>query len=188
MKGIAELKRYSPITIGLHWIMLILLVVTYASMELKGVFPKGSSSRDALQQIHFILGLSVLTLVPARILLNLFTQMPPVVPEPPGWQIISAKAMHVALYVLMFAVPVLGWLILSAKGQAIPFWGYDLPPLISANESLGKWLKKIHELGATTGYFLIGAHAAAALFHHYVMHDNTLVRMIPGIKGSRGSK
>ena len=175
-------KRYAPITIGMHWVMLLLMVAIYATMELKGIFPKGSDLRAGMQQLHYMLGLSALALVLARILVNRVTRAPQVVPDPPEWQKLSAKSMHVALYALMIGLPVLGWLILSAKGQAIPFWGYDLPPLIGANASLGKWLKNVHEFGATAGYFLVGAHAAAALFHHYVIRDNTLTRMIPRVR------
>ena len=185
MNSNTKAKRYSFITIGMHWFMLLLMVAIYATMELKGTFPKGSDSQEVMKQLHYMLGLSALALVIARILVNRLTQTPPVVPVPPRWQSLSAKSMHVALYALMIGLPVLGWLILSAKGQAAPFWGYDLPPLIGANASLGKWLKNVHEFGATAGYFLIGAHAAAALFHHYVIRDNTLERMAPGIKPSR---
>lgn len=92
--------------------------------------------------------------------------------------------MHIAPAALMIGLPVLGWLILSAKA-ATPLWGYNLPPLMSPNASTAKWLKNLHELGATAGYFLIGAHAAAALFHHYVIRDNTLARILPGIDSSR---
>ena len=185
MHSISKARRYTPITIGLHWVMLLLIVAIYATMELKGIFPKDSGARDTLKQLHYTLGLSALALVFARILVNLFTRAPQVIPDPPRWQKVSAKSMHVALYALMIMLPVLGWLILSAKGQAIPFWGVDLPPLIGANASLGKWLKNVHEFGATAGYFLVGAHAAAALFHHYVIRDNTLARMVPGIESSR---
>ena len=185
MNSSSKAKRYAPLTIGMHWVMLLLMVAIYATMELKGIFPKGSDARAAMAQLHYMLGLSALALVLARILVNRVTRAPQVVPDPPRWQKLSAKSMHVALYVLMIGLPVLGWLILSAKGQAIPFWGYDLPPLMGANASLGKWLKNVHEFGATAGYFLVGAHAAAALFHHYVIRDNTLARMVPGIGSPR---
>lgn len=185
MNSSSNAGRYSRITIGMHWLMVVLMVAIYATMELKGIFPKGSGGRDTMKQLHFMLGLSALALVIVRLMVNRFTRTPPVVPDPPRWQKASAKAMHIALYALMIGLPVLGWLILSAKSEAIPFWGYTLPPLIGPNASSAKWLKNLHELGATAGYFLIGAHAAAALFHHYVLRDNTLARMLPGIGSSR---
>ena len=98
----------------------------------------------------------------------------------PLWQQRLASAVHVALYVLMVAMPILGWLILSASGEPIPFFGIQLPALLTANEDLADQLEDVHEVIGTIGYFLIGAHALAALFHHYITRDNTLVRMLPG--------
>jgi cytochrome b561 len=56
----------------------------------------------------------------------------------------------------------------------------QLPPLVGESEAIAEWAEEIHETVATAGYFLVGLHAAAALFHHYVMRDNTLRRMLPG--------
>jgi cytochrome b561 len=85
--------------------------------------------------------------------------------------------MHVALYIFMIGMPLLGWLILSANGKAVPFFGLQLPMLIAENKELGKLLHEVHEIGASVGYVLLGGHALAALFHHYVKKDNTLLRM-----------
>jgi cytochrome b561 len=76
-------------------------------------------------------------------------------------------------------MPLLGWLILSAKGEPIPFFGLQLPALIGESRKVAEWVKEIHEFIGTTGYFVIGLHAAAALFHHYFVRDNTLRRMLP---------
>jgi cytochrome b561 len=79
--------------------------------------------------------------------------------------------MHFALYFLMIAMPLGGWLLLSAAGKPIPFFGLELPALVGASKSLATLIKEIHEVGGTVGYFLIGFHTAAALFHHYVLRD-----------------
>ncbi|MDP3141776.1 MAG: cytochrome b/b6 domain-containing protein, partial [Methylotenera sp.] len=71
------------------------------------------------------------------------------------------------------------WLLLSAAGKPIPFFGLELPALVSKNKNLADLIKQIHETGGTVGYFLVGFHAVAALFHHYVVRDNTLLRMLP---------
>src|SRR5690606_15530815 len=73
--------------------------------------------------------------------------------------------------------PLLGWLTLSAEGTAISFFGVPVPALIGVNEPFAERTEELHETLATAGYFLIGAHALAALFHHYVQRDNTLRRM-----------
>lgn len=79
----------------------------------------------------------------------------------------------------MFVMPMLGWLMLSAAGKPIPFFGAQLPALLNENKALADQLKEVHETIGMIGYFLIGAHALAALFHHFITRDNTLVRMLP---------
>ena len=76
-------------------------------------------------------------------------------------------------------LPLAGWLLLSAEGKQIPFFGLQLPPLIAESKTVAEWAKEVHETGGTVGYFLIGLHVAAALFHHYFVRDNTLRRMLP---------
>ncbi|MDO8457628.1 MAG: cytochrome b [Burkholderiaceae bacterium] len=172
--------RYGSLSIALHWVMVLLLIAVYACIELREFFPKDSDPRNALKTWHFMLGLSVLALVVVRMLVNLTSPTPRIVPNPPQWQNLSAKAMHIALYALMVGLPLAGWLMLSASGKPIPFFGLQLPALIGQNKELAGTIKELHEAGGTIGYFLIGLHALAGLYHHYFVRDNTLVRMLPG--------
>ncbi|MEO7493302.1 MAG: cytochrome b [Massilia sp.] len=169
--------RYGSLAISLHWLMLLLLAAVFASMELRGVFPKGSAAREAMKTWHYMLGLSVLVLALLRLVLRGAT--PAISPAPPQLQEMAATAMKVALYGFMLAMPLLGWLLLSADGKDIPFFGWQLAPLIAENHALAETLEEVHETGATIGYVLIGLHAAAALYHHYLLHDDTLRRMLP---------
>ena len=171
--------RYSRASITLHWLMLILIAAVYACMEVRGYFPRGSALRNGLKTWHFMLGLSVLSLVAVRIIFRLSSAAPPILPAPVRWQTILAKVMHLALYALMIGMPIFGWLILSAEGKAIPFYFFELPALVDISKPFAHWAEDLHKTGATIGYFLIGMHAAAALFHHYVVGDNTLRRMLP---------
>lgn len=173
-------SRYSGLSIAMHWLMLALIAGVYACIELKGNFPKGSETRELLKQWHFMLGLGVFALVWLRILGRLLSPTPPIEPAAPAWQNVLAKLMHLALYALMIGAPLAGWLILSAAGKPIPFFGLELPPLIDKNPDLAGQIKEIHETAGTVGYWLIGLHAVAALFHHFVSRDNTLTRMLPG--------
>ena len=171
--------RYGLLSIGLHWLMLLLIVAVYACIELRGLYPKGSDPREALKAWHFMLGLSIFVLVFLRLAVRLGTPVPRIVPDPSRWQKLSATFMHAGLYALMIGMPLVGWLLLSAEGKAIPFFGLEIPALIDQNKDLAGRLKEIHETAGTVGYFLIGFHAAAALFHHYFLRDNTLQRMLP---------
>ena len=169
--------RYGRLTVALHWLMLILIVATYAMMDLNGLTQRGSPGRATMEMWHYMLGLSVFLFVWVRLLARLAGAEPPIEPPPPLWQDVLARLTHTALYLFMIAMPVLGWLTLSARAAPVPFFGLELPQLIAKNASDAKSLKYIHETIALLGYYLIGLHAAAALFHHYLVRDNTLRRM-----------
>lgn len=171
--------RYGTLSIGLHWLMLLLIAAVYACMELRGVFPKGSAGREAMKTWHYMLGLSVLALVALRLVLAVTSPMPRIDPPPGRWVSVASHLSHAALYLFMLLMPILGWLLLSGEGDPVPFFGLELPPLASADKAFAKSVKEVHETIGEAGYYLIGLHAAAALFHHYFKHDNTLTRMLP---------
>lgn len=158
---------------------MLLFVAVYACIELSEFFPKGSDFRATLKTWHFILGLSILVLALIRLVVHITDLVPRIEPDPPKWQKQSAKLMHVALYTLMVGMPLAGWLLLSAEGKPIPFFGLHLSALIGKSKYLADLIEEIHETGGTMGYFLIGLHTAAALYHHYFVRDNTLRRMLP---------
>ncbi len=172
-------QRYGTLSIALHWLMFLLMVAVYATIELRELFPKGSDPREAMKALHFMLGLSVLLLVILRIYVKVSSATPIITPGLSPIQDYAAKLGHLALYGLMIAMPVLGWLILSAAAKPIPFFGLALPPLIAENKELAKSLKEIHETIGVIGYYLIGIHVLAALYHHHIRKDNTLTRILP---------
>ncbi len=111
--------RYGSLSIGMHWLMLLLLVAVYACIELRGFYPRGSDLREGLKTWHFMLGLGVFALVFARLAIRFAAgATPPIRPVPPVWQERLAGLMHLALYVFLVAMPLLGWFTLSAIGQA----------------------------------------------------------------------
>lgn len=173
-------QQYAPISIVLHWAMLLLIAGAYACILLRENFERGSDLRDGLKTWHFMLGLTILLLVLVRIAARFLTIKPPITPPPPVWQMRFSKGAHVALYGFMLAMPLLGWTILSAEGKSIPFFGLEVFPLIGADKALADQVQEVHETIGTIGYYLIGIHAAAALLHHYFYKDDTLRRMLPG--------
>ena len=177
MKDTSAAGRYSQASIALHWVMVLAFVVVYAAINLADVFDKGSAARQLARNMHFSFGLLVFVLVWLRLLFRLRGSTPPIVPALPAFQEKLGKLVHLALYGLMMAMPLLGWLVLSAGGKAIPFFGLDLPALLAEDKPLGHQLRDVHELGGNIGYALIAGHAVAALFHHYWVKDNTLRRM-----------
>jgi len=171
--------RYSKLSIALHWLMALLLVAVYACIELRVFFPKGSDPREALKTWHFMLGMSIFFLVLIRLAARHFGFTPPIEPMPPKWQQVINKLMHLALYLFMFGMPLAGWLMFSAWGKPVPFFGLELPPLIGVNRPLGASIREWHEIVGQVGYYLIGLHVAAGLYHHYFVRDNALKRILP---------
>jgi len=175
-------NQYHMASISLHWVMLGLFIAVYASIELRVLFDKGTELRETMKSLHFMSGLLMFFLVWLRIAMRVKYPAPSIEPAQPQWQEIAAKLAHLMLYAIMIGMPLAGWLMLSASGKPIPFFGLELPALIGKNKELASQIKEIHELVGTIGYFLIGAHAAAALFHHYIKRDNTLLSMLPKLQ------
>lgn len=169
--------RYSSASIAMHWAMVLVFVAVYVLINVAEGFEKGSAERQMARDWHATFGLLVFALVWLRMVLRVLGSTPPIEPTPAVWLEKLAKLGHLALYALMIGLPLLGWLLLSARGKPIPFFGLELPALMAPDNELGRTIKEIHEFGGNLGYFLIGGHAIAALFHHYVLKDNTLRRM-----------
>jgi cytochrome b561 len=177
MSSAGKLNGYNRLSIGLHWLTVLLFIAVYSTIELRELFPRESNLRAAMKWWHASLGLSIFAVVWLRLLLRLVIRHGG--PEMPTWQRAMSGATHAALYLLMIGLPLLGWLMLSADGKAIPLFGLTLPPLIGPDEALAEPLEELHETVGTLGYWLIGIHAAAGLFHQYVLRDSTLSRMLP---------
>lgn len=174
----SDTARYAGISIALHWLMLLVIVGVFAAMELREYYPKGSDTRNWFKSWHFTLGLTVFALVWVRIGARVFTSSP--APQVgPAWRTGPAKLVHLALYALMICMPLAGWALLSAEGDAIPFYGLSLPALIAKNPVLAQQIEWAHVLGGDIVFWLILAHAAAAIFHHYWLKDHLLSRMLP---------
>ena len=171
--------RYGRLSIAIHWLVLLLMILTYLFIEFRGIFPKGTPERDWMKAAHFTLGLTIFLLTWVRIALRITQPTPAIAPPSPAWQNTLAKLMHLALYALMLGAPIAGWLILSGEGKPIPFWGWHLPALIGENKALAHSIEAAHVIVGKIGYALIGAHALAALYHHYILKDNALTNMLP---------
>lgn len=130
--------RYHPLSMGLHWLMLLLFIGVYGSMEMRELFEKGTPLRDAFKSAHYMLGLLVLALVGVRVAARLAFPVPAITPTPSARMQLLAKLGHLALYALMLGMPLAGWLMLSAAGKPIPFFGLNLPALIGENKELGR--------------------------------------------------
>ncbi|GGY21736.1 cytochrome b [Paludibacterium paludis] len=171
-------SHYHPLSIGLHWLMFILFVIALAAIEIRGYVPKdaGAEFRAQLRQWHILSGLFVFVLVWLRIAVKLRFGAPPILGES-AWQVRAAHALHGLLYLVMILLPVTGVVFSQAGGREIGVFGVVLPMMVSPDPELRALVKNVHELLGNAVYFLVGLHAVAALWHHFVLKDDTLRRM-----------
>lgn len=179
MINIARQDRYSTLSITLHWLTLVLMVAIYASIELHESLPRGHALRGPMEDWHIYLGVCLLPIALFRAVTILRAKIPAIVPQPPTWQMRITKLMKLYLYVLMIGTPLIGWIMVNAEGHVVRLWGLALPSLVSESESLAGLASEAHEVLGISGYFFIAIHAFAALYHHYLVKDNTLKRMLP---------
>ncbi|MDX2308280.1 MAG: cytochrome b [Hyphomicrobium sp.] len=173
--------RYPAPILVIHWLTLVLIVVSYIAMEAHEAFPRGSEARALAIWAHYQTGLSVLVLTFARIAFRLATHpAPPIIPAPAKWQATASHAVHFGIYALLIAMPFIGWALQSADGKAVALLGVPLPALVEPSKILSGQLEEVHETLGNALYVLIFVHAAAALAHHFVVRDNTMKRMLPG--------
>lgn len=182
MRTHAPAARFAGPRIALHWIMALLFVAVFASIELRVLFAKGTELREAFKGWHFALGMLVLPLLALRLAARIGRPAPAITPPPPAWQQSAATALHLALYAWMLAMPVAGWCLRNAEGHAVLLLGLQMPTLLLPDKALAKEVRHWHELAGQVGYGLIALHVLAALVHHVVQRDSTLRRMWPAVR------
>jgi cytochrome b561 len=170
--------RYTPVAIGLHWLLALLIVGAFGVGVYMHELPV-SLQRLKLYNWHKWAGITILALSALRLLWRL-AHRPPADPPMPAWQRRAAHLTHGALYLLFFAVPLVGWAYSSAAGFPIVWFGVlPLPDFVPADEQLAEALKPWHGRLAWLLAALVVLHVAAALKHHFIDRDGLLDRMRP---------
>ncbi|MDO8925542.1 MAG: cytochrome b [Sideroxyarcus sp.] len=170
--------HYTPTAITLHWLIALLIFVAFPLGIYMHELPL-SPDKLRLYSYHKWIGVTVFMLAVVRIYWRA-THVPPALPDSmPGWEKFAAHATHYALYVLIFIIPVSGWLMSSAKGfQTVWFGVLPLPDLVGKDKELGDQLLEVHKLLNFLLFGLVLAHIGAALKHHFIEHDDILARMV----------
>ncbi|AIF49529.1 cytochrome b [Dyella japonica] len=179
-------SRYAPSLRFLHWVIAALVALALISIEIKGWLPKGSSERALVKWAHTQFGLSVLLMMLVRLAVRVRHAVPSITPPPPRWQMHAAHLMHLALYVLTLAVPLLGVTMMFCAGKPWSFAGLSLPVTIAPDAALAHRIEDMHETAGNGLLWLAIAHAVAAIYHHVVQRDDTLLRMT-GIGRRKGA-
>ncbi|MDK9701887.1 MAG: cytochrome b [Sulfuritalea sp.] len=177
---------FTGVAIGLHWLIAAAIIGTFALGLYMHELPL-SPQKLKLYSWHKWAGVTIFLCVLLRLVWRLSHRPPQMPAGMPAWQRKAAEATHVLLYLLMFAVPLSGWLMSSAKGfQTVWFGVLPLPDLLDKNQELGDLLQQVHMLLNFTMAALVIAHLGAALKHHFIDRDDVLARMLPFLARTTG--
>ena len=172
---------YSRSARRLHWSTVALLGVQIPVglfMVRYGVATDFAAPSGVLYDGHKLLGLLILLLAAGRLAHRLARGAPPSEPSLAAWQKTMSHVTHWAIYAMLLAVPLLGWLAISYYGPFRPF-GLALPVLAAENGDRAQRFFALHRLAAYALIALIGMHVGAALFHYVVRKDGVMRRMLP---------
>ena len=169
---------FPPALRALHWLMAAVVVASWALGVRSGAFE--GPARGAAIGLHIAVASSVLLLAPLRVLLRLAGGVPALPATMGRAARLAAHAAHVGLYVLMLALPMSGWLTVNSAGRPVSLMGFiDLPTLMAKNQALHERIESLHVALAWVLAALVVLHVLAALKHHFIDHDDVLLRMLP---------
>lgn len=168
--------EYNGIAKGLHWAIAALLIVQVVLAKMAE--ESGSEAQElALLVNHRSVGITILALALARLAWRFLRPPPPPVPMP-DWQRMASQLAHWGLYALLFIVPLSGWLMSSADGVAVQWFGLvSMPDLLGVNDELEDLFEEVHEVCAKILVVLAIFHAAAGLKHGLIDKDASLRRI-----------
>lgn len=174
--------RWGAISMLLHWAVVV-LIGWMAWLGLTMVDMPPTPAKINAYALHKSLGLTLLALVALRLAWRLFAGAPKPVPGTPTWQERIASTTHWALYALLFAIPISGWVFNSASGYPLQWFKlFNLPSIAGRSEDLAALAIQVHEYGFWLLLLLVLAHAGAAFYHHLFQGDDTLRRMLPTLR------
>ena len=172
-------ERWGSVSQLLHW-TIVLLILGQGTVGLLMTGMRNSPDKIQIYALHKSFGLTILALVVLRLLWRWYAGAPRPVMGTPQWQERIAAMTHWALYALLFAIPVSGWVLNSAAGFPLQWFGlFNLPAITGKDHDLHELAEDLHELLFWILASLALVHAAAAFYHHLFQHDATLARMLP---------
>jgi cytochrome b561 len=175
-------RRYGITAQALHWIVAGLIVTQYVLARMAAHLPLGARKLALLAE-HKSFGMTVLMLAVIRLAWRFNNPPPPLPADMHRVERFLAHATHVSFYVLLFAMPLSGWLMSSAKNYSVSWFGaFIWPNLIAPNEAAFNFFRALHHLLSNILFAIASLHVLAALKHHFWHKDDVLVRMLPNFR------
>lgn len=171
---------YGSIAKFFHWtVSLFVIIMIILGFLMGGANPP--SLKVILYGFHKSLGLTILFLMALRFLWRLANRPPALPSDMPAWQAKLATFSHVLLYLLLFVIPISGWIMSTSAGHIPNFWWFAMipAPWVHPNQTVANIASFVHEYSAWVLVGLLGLHILAALEHWIIRRDNIFQRMAP---------
>ncbi len=171
--------RYGSVVIGLHWLVALMIFCALAVGLYMHDLPL-SPHKLKVYSWHKWIGVTIFLCAVLRVFWRATHPAPELLASMPRWQKVAANGTHGLLYLLILVIPLSGWLMSSAYGVQVVYFGVlPLPDLIGKDKALADQLKELHEGLNITMVVVLLAHVGAALKHHFIDRDDILRRMLP---------
>jgi cytochrome b561/polyisoprenoid-binding protein YceI len=172
-------ERWGSLSQLFHW-LIVALILVQAVLGLTGLLLPLGMEKLAVLARHKSIGMTILGLALLRLLWRWLNPTPPLPSNLKPYERRLAHFTHVSLYVLLFAMPLTGWIMSSARGFPVSWFGiFQLPDLVSKSSSLYAAMVITHATLASALALVVALHIAGAMKHHFVLKDDTLRRMLP---------
>ena len=173
--------RYDVVAMTLHWLTALLVVLLFGLAQVWGFLAKATPPREQLIVIHISFGILLTMVLGVRIVWRL-TPGHQVQDATTGLAELASKVVHYLLYGLLIAQVVLGYVLRWSGDEAMSFFGLQIaPPFAPFSKPAHELVGDAHNWIGWSIIILAGGHAAAALFHHFILRDDVLGRMMPGL-------
>jgi len=171
--------RWGSISQFFHWLIVVLIIVQVTLASLADDLPLGMKKLAMLAR-HKSVGITILGLVVLRLLWRWANPTPTLPDTLKPYERVLATITHAGLYLLLFALPLTGWMMSSARGFPVSWFGFiQLPDLVPKNKALYDAFLETHETLVWVLYVIVALHVLAALKHHFMLKDHVLRRMLP---------
>ena len=165
----------------LHWSVVALIVIQFGLVLIFHDMPLGLEKIAWIVR-HKAVGMTILVLAIVRLSWRLFNPPPPLPVHMKPYERRLAHASHVSLYILIFAIPLSGWVMSSLAGIPVSYFGlFDIPVLTRPDKALVEASKQVHEILNVILVITACLHIGAAFYHHGFKRDDVLTRMLPGV-------
>ena len=172
-------RSWGSVSKLLHWLVVLLIINQWVIAERADSLPIGIAKLQALAW-HKSFGITILMLAVLRLAWRWVNPVPDLTADTRPWERVLAKLSHFLLYALIFAMPLSGWLMSSAKNFPVSWFRlFQLPDLVAPDERIYQLMRDLHHLLFDLLVVVAAVHVAGALKHHFIDRNDVLKRMLP---------